>query len=296
MRRLLLPAALAATLVGGAAQAQTDTGSGQVTPGQTGPPPNQLIFGPGGQIIDPVIAGAAGQQVNPGQVGPLVFVPGVGFVPQGNLGGAFPLVDQSGLGAFSSNGFNPFFGTPFFGGGFGPWWGGPVALSTFNGLRPINQVNLLTAPTYAMRVPTLGITTPPAAVGRQRARVEFLPATARSPAVSTAAQRVAGAREETMTPEEAQTVSRARSLMLRDRPLYEGRVVSRGVADVRVRYNANGQPRTEQFDTDNVFFFGTDDELMTMTSNPDAVRVGDTVLVPGPSDRPGAATGQEALR
>jgi hypothetical protein len=256
------------------------------TPGEgIGAPGDVLRAGPAGQIVDPALVGTP----QGAQQGPLQFVPGAGFVPQS----AFPLATAP---QFDPRFLNAFGVSPFFGGGVGPWWGGTIPLTpVYN--RPINQMGVLTSPTTATAgVPTLGISSFPTAIPRQRARVVF-GTTEPNMGVSRPAQRVAGQRQEiggqAQDPQEARLVSRVRSMMLNDRPLYGGTVTQVGATAAQVRYQPNGTTRTERFGLGEVFFFNDGGELTSAATGAPMLSVGDSVLVPGPRERAGAASGEE---
>lgn len=156
-------------------------------------------------------------------------------------------------------------------------------------------------------VPTLGVNVPPVvrtgmpltsrtSSGR---RVAMGPRLSSNVAAAAGTQfpteRVAGSRQETSgsetrdsmnmdvktasaDPQQLKVVERAEDLM-ENRPLREGQVVRIGATGVTVKYEVNGDYRTERFPVGQVFFF-QNDKLAALDTAPSALREGDRVMIP----------------
>lgn len=245
--------------------------------------------------------------------GPLQFVPGVGFQATAYgtpAGQPLPTTTVPGTGGFLPPVTNPGYGGYYGGGGYGPYYSG--TLVGFPRMGYVAQPGFGLAG-YRGSVPIIGINVPAGGLAARttprvtRTRVSsgaVLPTeVAMAPGTRMPRQLVAGRRQEardtdersgeekpTITPsftsqvdpQQIRLANRMENVM-EDRPLTEGTVVTVGATGVLVRYEQDGEFRTERFRPAQVFFFhkhAQDSRLASAETDPDYVRKGDRVLVP----------------
>jgi hypothetical protein len=222
------------------------------------------------------------------------------------------------------NGFNTFNDGAFFGNGFvpvygGPYWGGAVALTPqpmLSGAVP-TPVTVPRSPVLGINVPVqplvgrpwnarntrfVGIRDPQDRMVQARRTgqpIVDVPAGGPEEDRNDVTTRVAGSREETRMeettmgeirsapadPEQLRMAQRVENIM-ENRPLREGQVTAIGASGVVVRYDLNGQMKTERFSVDQAFFFDESGRLATISSAPGSVSVGDRVMIPTEGSRP----------
>jgi hypothetical protein len=149
--------------------------------------------------------------------------------------------------------------------GSGGYWGPPT-------LTVLSPVQYWINPTRVVRpgnnVPIAGVNSP--IIGRSETRrAAFKNVPAARPAQDDAA------------------VGRRIEKVMQERPLITGTVERVGAMGILIRFEQSGKFQTERFPAGDVFFF-RGGGLATAESAPNVVQVGDRVLVPQPTDRPGA--------
>jgi hypothetical protein len=285
LRKMLLPAALAAVMIG-KAEAQM-TNPGFVDPRFQLPPVNTTL-----PTVNPTLP-----PVNPGLVSPFgTTTPGFGFFdprPVDATGAALGFTP----GLTPSNTFIP--GT---GGGFsfvGPWgWG-------YNGPLVDNRADWLRGSINFPRpggLPVAGVNTPPLGRGPRRAAIRDS---------TGGAFRVAGRRQEynaantpnglgertinrgpsredrfngavvnvaEISPKQVRLAGRMEDLM-ENRPMIEGTITGRSNGGLLVRFESRGELRTQRFPAGEVFAFHG---ARLASGSTDRIAVGTGVLVPEP--------------